>query len=476
MSSVLNLLYLIAFLFLGTLYFFGLGWIFLSPMLHRSLFKAREEILSLQSLALALICGLITNYLIVLIVHSLVVSLILGLLISIFGIISFCVSTYYSRRLLKAKLRVNPWTVGAVIYSLLIIAPILVDPLVAWDARSFWFFHGKIIFMSGVFDKTSGWLPSVVGWSHLDYPKLVPVISAQITHIAGYWNEFLPKLSLFFMWLPVNIWLFPLGKKTFSFLFLLLVIPFPFYPYLWNGYMDALVAAYFTISLIAFVRYFSDLKIIDFLSAICCLLLIINIKNEGYLLFISEVVILLFAIILYRSKHYLRIKFSWVYIPGLIAGISPPILWEFYKHDWSFANDLALGTTGFFLRIATRISDGSLKMILQSMITQMAIPLIIFISLLLLLVIFRIKIQKIVLIALLPAVIYFLGIFVIYLATPAQVEWHLATSVDRTMFAVNGAVFVACYYFLIKLEESLFKKKSGNEIDGLQSSPAFPGQ
>lgn len=458
MRSVLNLIYLISCLSFGTLYFFGLGWLIIYLLGYRTQLNQRQEFLSLKGFSIALSSGLIINYLIVLIVHKLDVSLLIGSILSFLGIMWFCLTIYTVGIKKIITLKINRRIFGAIIYSLVCVAPIVVDPLADWDARSFWFFHGKILFYSGVFGNNSGWVNSVINWSHLDYPKLIPVIAAQITRTMGFWNEYLPKLSLFFVWLPAITWLFSVGKKSFSFLFLLLTIPLAFYPHIWNGYMDAFIAAYFSISLIAFMSFLTEHKSIDIISVFCFLFLIINIKNEGYLLFLSESIVLIITLIIHTLNHRICIKFKWNYLFGLSIGIFPVFLWEFYKRKWNIINDLALGSKNFFFRIVKRISDGSLQLILGQMAFQIIIPLIMIITLLLILKLLHVRINMIYLIPFFPAILYFTGIIIIYLSTPTQVEWHLATSVDRTMFAVNGALYVVCYKLLENFESSVLEK------------------
>jgi len=46
------------------------------------------------------------------------------------------------------------------------------------------------------------------------------------------------------------------------------------------------------------------------------------------------------------------------------------------------------------------------------------------------------------------ALVYGLGMVLVYLATPHDLQWHLGTSISRTMLPVSGGLFVAGYYLI----------------------------
>ena len=73
-------------------------------------------------------------------------------------------------------------------------------PLVDWDARSIWFFHGKAIWLHrGITPDFFANAP--YAWSHLDYPLLIPVQAAVVGVFRGAWSEMAVKgfLGLNFM-------------------------------------------------------------------------------------------------------------------------------------------------------------------------------------------------------------------------------------------------------------------------------------
>ena len=65
-------------------------------------------------------------------------------------------------------------------------------PLIDWDARSIWFFHGKAIWVhDGI---TPGYFASPhFAWSHTDYPLLISVQAAVVAMLRGAWSEMAVK-------------------------------------------------------------------------------------------------------------------------------------------------------------------------------------------------------------------------------------------------------------------------------------------
>ncbi|MCW5213652.1 hypothetical protein VU04_12195, partial [Desulfobulbus sp. TB] len=99
----------------------------------------------------------------------------------------------------------------------------------------------------------------------------------------------------------------------------------------------------------------------------------------------------------------------------------------------------------YYSKIIRRIIERSCK--------ELWIAFSIFVSVSIILAIQRNKISKESIPALIIGTGYFIGITVIYLLTPLDLMWHLNTSIDRTMLAVQGSIFVAIYYMLPGSEE-----------------------
>jgi hypothetical protein len=72
-------------------------------------------------------------------------------------------------------------------------------PVVAWDARSIWFFHGKAFFSDGGISIDFLTNPSYL-WSHPDYPPGLPILAAYHALFLDTWDEVLCKSFLFVHW------------------------------------------------------------------------------------------------------------------------------------------------------------------------------------------------------------------------------------------------------------------------------------
>ena len=453
MDTVINIIQLVLFVLTAFLYLTGLGWLVIGPILHGNLTHSNADTSLLQEIPLVILAGLILNYGLGLLVQSLRTSLLIG------AILSFCGSIAFFKYIHSRRLHWPPHNttisklIGITVTSLVILVPILVEPLSEWDARSFWFFHAKMIYNAGSTGLAAGWLNPAVSWSHLDYPKLVPVLAGQITFVFGLWNEYLPKLALFFILVPGITWLFTFAKKSLGFLALIALIPFNFYPWIWNGYMDGLLAFFFSISLLLLGRYLSSSKPIDLVSCIACAVMLLYLKNEGALAAIALVLAIVVAILLSRKQVNLKafLDSHWRYILGMGILLVPFFVWAYYKQRWNITNDLQLGTSDSVSRIISRLGDGSLRQVLKSEYQQIMYQLMILALFLLASFSWKIKPAREGLPALVAAGIYLLGMTIIYLLTPQDLTWHLWTTIDRTMLTVNGGIIVGWYFLLTKM-------------------------
>ena len=398
--------------------------------------------------------GLIINYGIILFFQTLDISLIIGSIVSISGLFCWVVSIFKNtpRQFLTQALFFR-W-IGISFVCLLFLSPILTKPLTAWDARSIWFFHAKMIYYANSIGQFAGWQHPSVSFSHIDYPKLVPAIAAQVANLVGFWNEYIPKASLFFMLVPATIWLFTFARHTFSFGILLLLLPFSFSQWIWNGYLDGYFALYFSLAMLLFGRYIKFSRPIDLISGFSCLFVLLYIKNEGVLALFSGLCAIILINILFRKKiHFSRkliLQRGKYYLAGLVA-ILPFVLWSIYKQNWNLSNDLEIGIQSWS-RIVSRLNDGSYKLVFVMVFKQIEASLI-----MLGLIYFTSAANKKAFVgeslpALVAAGIFCLGIIIIYLLTPHDLVWHLETSVDRLMLSVNSCIYIASFFILRSLE------------------------
>ncbi len=457
MSTALNLLRLVGLTAAALLYLVGLGWLIAGPLLHGNFLRRKMDSLLIEEFPLILLGGFILNFGILLIFQKLKLSLIIGGVLALIGLFLFIL--YLVRNHIQ-KLRnpdsLNKW-VGVAFFVLLLAGPILSNALYDWDARSIWFFHAKMIYFAGSIGLEAGWQDPTVVFSQLDYPKMIPSLASQIMYIMGFWNEYLPKLSLFLVFIPPTVWLVTFARKTFSYAFLVFLLPFSLFPWLWNGYMDGLLAFYFCIALLLFDRYMQKGRKIDLVSSIACTLFLLYIKNEGNL----ALLVLFFAFAVYAiiSKWPIRLKtrptlaINWRYVIIGVVVLIPFVIWSFYEKQWGLSNDLGLGTQASFQRLALRLSDGSLELITEKLFKYINASLMLLVLLLVSNLLFKRPFVRESLPAIIATSLYVLGMGLVYLITPHDLVWHLNTSTVRVMELANGGFMIACYLILRTLEE-----------------------
>ena len=186
-----------------------------------------------------------------------------------------------------------------------------------------------------------------------------------------------------------------------------------------------------------------------------------NIKNEGFLIALAVIMSIAITGILSNTLKFDDLKkyFS-LYLAGwLTVIITPCILWSvFYKHIWNLMNDLQIGTAESFFRMNNRFSDGvSFPLIIKETLfhngSAVWLALAVFLVSITLLTILRRHIVSWIP-SLITAVVYYWGIVIIYLITPANLNWHLATSVQRTMLTVSSCMFAGIFFLLKELEDA----------------------
>ena len=449
MSTVSNLLLIFLLLIITSLYLFGVGYIFTKLVFAKNDSEENKEDW-LNSLAFTFLSGILMNYLLILIFQSLKTSFFIGSIISFFGYLFLINKLFKTKTKPKIERSGIYKLVGSLFILFLFFSPILAEPLADWDARSIWFFHAKMIFSSGTIGESAGWTHASVGFSHPDYPKLVPALAGQINYIVGFWNEFLPKISILILFIPTTIWIMTFAKNSLSFLFLVITIPLGFYPWIWNGYMDGLLAVYVSIALLLMGRYFHKSQKFDLISVFLILFVIINLKNEGILASIAIIFTFLIIHIIMIKIGPLKDYFSITkrYFLFSLISLLPFFIWNFYKSQWGLTNDLEIGLSQTIQNIFNRLQDGSYITILSRSFSEMSSWLLI-LGLLLITSVIRSKTpDKAVFFSLLSTLIIFIGIFSVYLFTPNDLVWHLDTSISRTMLPINGGIIVASYYLI----------------------------
>lgn len=453
--TVISATKLVLLISLGLAYLLGLGWLAIGAILHGSVSTRKSNIPLIQQLPLLIMGGIVINYGMILSFQSLKISLIVGCIVSIFGICWFVMSMFrYHKGQVLPLSDINKW-IGIAFVCLLFLSPMLAIPLGVrvWDAHAIWFFHAKMIYAAGSIGPSAGWQHPSVVFSHTDYPNLIPALAAQVTYVIGFWNEYIPKISLFFMFVPAAAWLFTFARRSFSFIILLLLIPFSLNHWLWDGHMDGYLALYFSVAMLLIGRYVYSSQPLDMISSIFCLISLPYIKNEGALATLIGLCIIALLILFQKKLSRQSFLLNWqYYLVGLIA-LLPFALWTLYKQQMHLFNDLDFGSMQSNLRIISRFNDGSYKLIFQDSYKQFEGALLLLGLLYFASAAWNKSLPKESVPALLAAGIYFIGIAIIYLSTPHDLVWHLDTSIDRTMLSVNGCLFIGSYYILNSMEE-----------------------
>lgn len=452
-------MFLISSLFIVLL--FGLGWLVASPVLPK------KNGSFFEFFPFVILCGLIANYALVLIFQSIFLSLKLAIVLASTGMLMFARSVFRGDRpdFFSASRMFTFWSGVILIFYLVAICS---EPLIRWDARSIWFFHAKMIFSAKALSFDAGWSHPSVFFSNVGYPKLVPLMAAQLADIVGYWNEYFPKLSLIFIMIPPIFWLISFARKSWSFGFLLCVFPFSLYKMMWNGYMDGHLALYLAVALILLGRYIKFWRPMDFFACAACFLFLPNLKREGLLLLFLGLISVAVTGYFLKKHHRLRVSENieicpWQWISWLTLSL-PTFLWYFfYLYAWGIASSVKIfGEAGSSLPLS-RLSDGvSLKLIASSMFAQIHLP----IAMAALMLVFIILIRKRLPFENLPPLLvgfaYSLGLIVTYLALEFELNWALTNSTDRTTLAIGSCLYVSVFFalqYFERLETALRRKQ-----------------
>jgi len=441
---------------IGFLYLWGQVWLLIGPLLNESLIHRKKEVPLLQEIPILLIGGLIINYGIIICSPSLKGSLIFGGILSIIGFFCYLFMVLRTRKIFRLSTYTLEKVVGSSFICFLFLGPILFLPLFDWDALSIWFLHAKLIFSAGTFNQVTDWLHPSIAFSHIDYPNLVPALAGQISFLMGYWNEFLPKLSLFYFLVPAILLLFSFYQRNYSFKFLIILIPFSYASRLWDGYMDGYLAVYFALFTLFLGRYIKKPKPVNLITGIFCLIPLLYLKNEGVLGIITGISMIFLTLLFNKVEVSLRPFFvtKWKIIISYLILLIPFFVWNYYKQNWGITNDLELGTSQSLLRFGDRINNGSLRLVFENTFFELKNGLMLLGVFLIATFALKNKIPKEIIPIFSGVVIYCLGIMAVYMVTPYDLQWHLHQSIYRTLLPVNMSLYVTCFFIFLSLENN----------------------
>lgn len=437
-------------------YFLGLGLFVRSaiPASLRNIPTTGQEVA--RFLSFTILLGISINHLLMLLVHNLRVSFIIG---AFFSLVGFLYAIFIVRNFFGRYFRLGRNISVAVVATVFIFIVIIMNTRLGWDSQYIWFFHGKMIYFNNGLYQDAGWSHPAYQFSHVDYPKLIAILAAQFACLTGTWNDYLPRLSLLILLVPALLGVMSFsGKSKISFVYLYLMVFFSLNEYTTNGYMDAYLAIYVSLSLLFLWRWVRNEVLDDFLSAFAYITIIPLMKNEGMLYLVSILLNVLMSYLVLKNKRHLLLSVfrasAFRYMSFIL--FLNIILWSWIKYSWNLKNDLNLGFASIKLIIG-RIGDGSIFYVLRMMVTNVNIG--ISISLLLFAVLMSVRSRvfafKDILFTITVTSIYFAGIFLIYMSTPHDLFWHLSSSTYRTMMPVNMSIITATYIVLTTLDTSV---------------------
>jgi hypothetical protein len=333
-----------------------------------------------------------------------------------------------------------------VLFSTIMYFSVIGQPITAWDARSIWFFHAKMMYFSQKIPPFSGW-SSDLDFAHQDYPNLFPLLASQVAAIAGYWNEYAPLTALLILSFVEIFSIFYLGGPlvatsilaSFYLYFLLFPMkhpedtPLAIYT---NGYMDLHLALMGLAVVLAMWRTRGNLKLPESLLVILLVSMIASLKNEGLILAIMILVGLGVVQLLDKGQNLYN---CWIRL-SVFAGIAlaPAVAWRFLLHARHIPNDLISPTWGPFRdqgllsRFWMRANIESLSQIAYAM--QVQVLVVLYLATVIIYVVRRrqANLETMFLFAHVP-LLYYGFMALVFMIVPQDLKWWLPDTADRVI-------------------------------------------
>lgn len=329
----------------------------------------------------------------------------------------------------------------------LLFIQITAEPIVAGDARSIWYFHAKILFHADHALDAELWKTRSLFFAHVDYPKLNAIWAALWMSHFGFWNEYLPKFSLLLLELPAVSWCVGYSRAPLTRCVLLVVLLLRMEAFLWNGYMDGLLACYAGIAMLYGIRYVLQGEQLDLLTVIVALGLCIGLKNEGAALALCIVLTVVLGRIWHERAGLLQSLADKNAVITAVYALAGAVIWSSWRSAVGIENDLAAAGSKLE-RMHERLTDGSsLALIWQSLHTGENVRLLAW--LLAVAVVFwtlhreALAAQRaVLLVSLAVPALYLAILLLVYLATPLDLVWHLQFSATRTAMALYTCIAI----------------------------------
>lgn len=260
--------------------------------------------------------------------------IIYGLSLNNISKFTFVISSIYFIYFLHEKLQVNKKKNSITNYltfsnffilftTIFFLIKIIIEPVQLWDARSIWFYSGKIIYFNDGYLFENFQNDFCNKCDYLLYPKLIPSLTAYIAKVFGYWNDYITKLSLFLLLLPVLFFLKDEFRNFLNFFLSLILLIYATGFFIWNGYLDGYLAIYMSISYLCLIRFIENKKNYYFFISFLCLSILINLKIESFFYCIS----VLFYLIATNNFYVFKKIFNKENIFILLLIFLPIVIW-----------------------------------------------------------------------------------------------------------------------------------------------------
>jgi len=316
---------------------------------------------------------------------------------------------------------------------------VLGNPTHFWDAWVIWLFHAKRIFFE---QSIIAQLDGYAEWSHNDYPVIAPAFAASLATLVGGWNNIFPKLAFLLMSFPPLILSIKIFNVRYHLLFLILAL-FILNLYLINGYVDGLVAIYFSFSsYLVYDIFINKQNSFYYLLITFCFFVILSLlKNEGI---VMVTILLSVMIIINISKKEMLQNYKKIIF--LLSSLIPILIWKIASISYNINNDLinynALNSLKNII-----FNYNSFKLIFKFLILDTKFIL----SIIFILIAFNFtKNKKNFYFSLLVGMSYIFSLFTVYLIAPYDLTWHLSSSASRViipptfLFSFFGLLQIYC--------------------------------
>ena len=300
-----------------------------------------------------------------------------------------------------------------ILFLFAIIVISLGTPTDSWDARSIWLFKAKEFFYDHSIISIKN---NYAEFSHNNYPSIAPAFAAGLSTLIGHWNEIYPKTGLTLMFIPPLIIISRFFDNNF-FLISISIILFIVGKFLVNGELDGLVALYFVSSVII-IYNFKNLNndiFYQYLILIFFLIILSLLKAEGAVLLICSFI---GSMLTFYKKKYLCKNL----IISFFVSIIPVLIWNYFciYNNIGNTNSNNIFNINDFTNRILYLKNYILIFEYLLLNEKFLFSLIVF-----LVSTIYIKNKDILIYVSSISLIYILFLFIVYLSTPLDLEWHL---------------------------------------------------